>query len=170
LLLAKHLLSKFIKQIDNIYIPIRKIYHLIFYKIEENKMFSVKRRINFYDCDPAGIIFFSRIFEFCHAAYETLIESFELDEDYWDNPYYVVPIIHSECDYYKPIKYGDEIEIEVFVSQLKSSSFELNYKINFANETCALVKTVHVFVRREDWNKMQIPDNIMIGLQKNLSE
>lgn len=133
-------------------------------------MFTVNRRINFFDCDPAGIIFFSRVFEFCHAAYEQLIQSFELDEDYWDNPSYVVPIIHTECDYYKPLRYGDEISIEVSVTQLKNSSFELTYKLILNKETCASVKTVHVFVNREDWNKMEIPTEIMIGLQRNLSE
>lgn len=133
-------------------------------------MFKVNRRINFFDCDPAGIIFFSRVFEFCHSAYEQLIVSFELDEDYWDNPSYVVPIIHTECDYYKPLKYGDEISIEVSVTQLKNSSFELTYKLILNNETCASVKTVHVFVSRENWNKMEIPTEIMIGLQRNLLE
>lgn len=133
-------------------------------------MFTVKKRINFFDCDPAGIIFFSRVFEFCHAAYEQLIQSFELEEDYWDNPSYVVPIIHTECDYYKPLKYGDEISIEVLVTQLKNSSFELTYKLILNKETCASLKTVHVFVSREDWNKMEIPTEIMIGLQRNLSE
>jgi YbgC/YbaW family acyl-CoA thioester hydrolase len=133
-------------------------------------MFTVKKRINFFDCDPAGIIFFSRVFEFCHAAYEQLIQSFELEEDYWDNPTYVVPIIHTECDYYKPLKYGDEISIEVLVTQLKNSSFELTYKLILNKETCASLKTVHVFVSREDWNKMEIPTEIMIGLQRNLSE
>lgn len=133
-------------------------------------MFTVNRRINFFDCDPAGIIFYSRLFDFCHSAYEQLIDSFELDEDYWNNSVYVVPIIHTECDYYRPIKYGDEIEIQLSVSNLKNSSFELTYTLLLNNEKCALVKTVHVFVNREDWNKMNIPDNIMIGLQRQLAE
>lgn len=133
-------------------------------------MFTVKRRINFYDCDPAGIIFYSRLFDFCHSAYEQIIESFSLTEDYWDNPHYVVPIIHTECDYYSPIKYGDEIQINVKVTNLRNSSFELSYDILLKSEKCASLKTVHVFVSREDWNKMDIPDDIMIGLQRNLSE
>lgn len=133
-------------------------------------MFKVKRRINFFDCDPAGIIFYSRLFDFCHSAYEQLVESFDLDEDYWDNPEYVVPIIHTECDYYKPIKYGDEIDIRLSVSNLKSSSFELTYNLLLNDEKCAVVKTVHVFVSRENWNKMNIPDNIMIGMQRQLAD
>lgn len=131
-------------------------------------MIQTKRNINFFDCDPAGIIFFSRIFDFSHSAYEQLIQSIELDEDYWNNPTYVVPIIHSECDYFKPLKYGDEIRIETSVSVLKNSSFELTYKIKLNDETCALVKTVHVFVNRKDWTKMEIPTEIVRALQMHL--
>jgi YbgC/YbaW family acyl-CoA thioester hydrolase len=164
----KHLQSKFIKQIDNIYIHIRKIYQ--FNNLESNPiMLTVNRRINFYDCDPAGIIFYSRLFDFCHSAYEQMIESFSLTEDYWDNPQYVVPIIHAECDYFSPIKYGDEIQIIVKVTELRSSSFELSYDLMLNSMKCASLKTVHVFVSREDWNKMNIPDDILIGLQRNLS-
>ena len=76
-------------------------------------MFTIKRKINFFDCDPAGIIFYSRIFEFSHSAYEQLISSFNLKENYWMNEDYVVPIIHSESEYVKPIKYGDEISINI---------------------------------------------------------
>lgn len=133
-------------------------------------MFTIKRQINFYECDPAGIIFFSRVFDFCHSAYEQLIISFQLDQDYWNNPDYVVPIIHSQCDYYKPLKYGDEILIEVSVSVLKQSSFELTYKIKLKDEIYALVKTVHVFVSKGDWNKREIPYDIMNALRENISE
>ncbi len=94
----------------------------------------LNEELNFFDCDPAGIIFFSRLFDFCHSAYEQLIDSFDLDEDYWDNPVYVVPIIHTECDYYRPIKYGDEIEIQLSVSNLKNSSFELTYSLLLNDE------------------------------------
>lgn len=132
-------------------------------------MFKVNRRINFFDCDPAGIIFYSRLFDFCHSAYEQLIESFSISEDYWNNSHYVVPIIHTECDYYSPIKYGDEIEIILSVSELRNSSFELTYNIIKKDEKCASVKTIHVFVDKEDWKKTNIPDEILIGLQKHLS-
>lgn len=131
-------------------------------------MIQTKRNINFFDCDPAGIIFFSRIFDFSHSAYEQLIQSIELDEDYWNNPTYVVPIIHSECDYFKPLKYGDEIRIETSVSVLKNSSFELTYKIKLNDEIYASVKTVHVFVNRKDWTKMEIPTEIVRALQMHL--
>ena len=56
-------------------------------------MFTVKRKINFYDCDPAGILFYARLFEINHSVYEEMINSFKLKESYWFNDKFVVPII-----------------------------------------------------------------------------
>ncbi len=124
-------------------------------------MISIKRKVSFYDCDPAGIIFYSKIFDYCHSAYEELISSFKLNENYWNNEEYVVPIIKSEASYSKPIKYGDLINIELKVSQLKSSSFELEYICKNENgEVTNTVKTVHIFVDKKNWEKINIPEVI----------
>lgn len=125
------------------------------------KTFSIKRRVNFYDCDPAGIIFFSRVFDFAHSAYEQLIQSIKKDEDYWNNDKYVVPIIKSDSTYLKPIKYGDDITINISINELRSSSFELSYEmISAESELLCSVKTVHIFVDKKSWKKIEIPENI----------
>lgn len=131
-------------------------------------MHELKRKINFFDCDPAGIIFYSRIFEFCHSAYEEMISSFNLKENYWMNEKYVVPIIHSESEYVKPIKYGDEITIIVQVSQLRDSSFELTYTIKRDKTLCSNVKTVHVFVDKKSWKKKEMCNDLKEGLKRHI--
>ncbi|MDT3697275.1 MAG: thioesterase family protein [Ignavibacterium sp.] len=131
-------------------------------------MHELKRKINFFDCDPAGIIFYSRIFEFCHSAYEEMISSFNLKENFWMNENYVVPIIHSESEYVKPIKYGDEISIIVQVSQLRDSSFELMYTIKRGKTLCSHVKTVHVFVDKKNWKKKEICNDLKEGLKRHV--
>lgn len=134
------------------------------------KTFIEKRRINFYDCDPAGIIFFSRVFEFAHGAYEQLIQSIYKEEDYWNNDKYVVPIIKSESTYIKPMKYGDEITINVNVSTLRSSSFELSYNmVSAGGELHCSVKTIHVFVDKNSWKKTEIPSYIKNQLENYLA-
>lgn len=132
-------------------------------------MFTIKRKVNFFDCDPAGIIFYSRIFEFCHSAYEEMISSFGLKENYWMNENYVVPIIHSESEYVKPIKFGDEIFINVQVSQLRSSSFELMYTIKKDKTLCSHVKTVHVFVDKQNWKKKEMFEDLAEGLKLHIT-
>lgn len=133
-------------------------------------MFTSDRKINFYDCDPAGIIFYSRIFEFCHSAYEELIASFELEENYWQNEDYVVPIIHTEAEYIKPFKYGDDAKIEITVTQLRESSFELSYSLLRNSEIFVSAKTVHVFVDKRSWEKKNVPENIKEGLKNYLDK
>lgn len=132
-------------------------------------MFKYERTVNFYDCDPAGILFYARIYELTHAAYEGLIESFSLGEDYWANDDYVVPIIHSEAKYHKPITFGQLISVEVGVKQLKNSSFELQYKCrNESGDVCVEVKTVHVLIDKSTWKKKPLTSEIKNGLMKNI--
>ena len=132
-------------------------------------MFSVKKRINFYDCDPAGIFFFARVYELCHSAYEEMIQSFNLKEEYWTNDNFIVPILKSEASYHKPIKYGEIITVEINVNNLRNFSFELNYEIrNNKNEVCTKVKTVHIFVDKKTWKKTEIVEDVKSGLEIHL--
>ncbi len=120
-------------------------------------MFTVKRKINFYDCDAAGVMFFARIYELCHSAYEEMISSFDLEEDYWNNEDYIVPIIKSEAAYHKPLKYSENVLVEIKVVQLRTSSFELNYECkNEKGEITNKIRTVHVFVDKKSWKKKEM--------------
>ncbi|MEJ2618397.1 MAG: thioesterase family protein [Ignavibacteriaceae bacterium] len=131
-------------------------------------MFAVKKRINFYDCDPAGILFFARVYEICHSAYEEMIRSFNLGEDYWTNENYLVPILKSEASYHKPIKFGEMITVEIVVGNLRDSSFELNYEVkNDKREVCTKVKTAHIFVDKKSWKKTEIVEEVKEELQNH---
>lgn len=131
-------------------------------------MVEIKKKVHFFDCDPADIMFYARIFFFCHAAYEELIKSMHLDFEYWLNEEFVVPILNSSAKYLKPLRPGDELTIRVSVSQLRNSSFELNYEcINQKDELCVEAKTVHIFLNKEKWEKIKIPAVIRTGLEKH---
>jgi YbgC/YbaW family acyl-CoA thioester hydrolase len=133
-------------------------------------MFIYKVKINFFDCDPAGILFYGRIYEVCHTAYEAMIESFSLKENYWNNDDYVVPIISSSAKYRVPANYYDTLTVEISVSILKSSSFELQYDCkNQDGDICVEVKTIHVCVGRTAWKKKELSVEIREGLQKHIT-
>ena len=132
-------------------------------------MFTSKRKINFYDCDPAGILFYAKIYELCHSVYEEMIKNFGLNENYWTNEDYVVPIIHSEATYHKPLVYNSFVEIELSVSSISTSAFKLAYSCKNDNgELCVEVKTIHVFVDKKTWKKKQIKEEVREGLEKYL--
>jgi len=130
-------------------------------------MFTYKKKISFHDCDAAGVLFFARIYELCHSAYEEMIYTFGIEEDYWSNEDYIVPIIKSEASYHKPLKYGETVTVGIKVAQLKSSSFELNYECrNEKSEVTNKVKTIHVCVAKKDWKKRELPGKAFDGLSK----
>lgn len=132
-------------------------------------MFSIKKRINFYDCDPAGILFYAKIFEICHSVYEEMIDNFNLKEDYWQNEHYAVPIIKSEANYLKPITSGEYLYVELSVSELRDSSFELSYECkNEQGDLIAVAKTVHVIADKKSWDKRNLTEEIRIGLSHHL--
>ena len=131
-------------------------------------MFTVKKRINFYDCDPAGILFYANLFQISHSVYEEMINSFKLKESYWHNPDFAVPIIKTNGEYLKPFKPGDEVKINVSVTLLKESSFELTYEwINSNQEIAATARTVHVFVDKKNWKKIPVIDEIIKALDSH---
>jgi YbgC/YbaW family acyl-CoA thioester hydrolase len=134
-------------------------------------MYTSKRKINFYDCDPAGILFYAKIYELCHSTYEEMIKSFGLKENYWTNEDYIVPIIHSEAAYHKPLVYDSFVEIQLTVSSISKSAFKLAYACKNENgELCVEVKTTHVFVDKKTWKKKQINDDVRAGLNKHLND
>ena len=131
-------------------------------------MFSIKRKINFYDCDPVGILFYAKLFEVSHSVYEEMINSFKLKKDYWSNDEFVVPIIKTDGAYFKPLKPGDTISINLTVTLRKENSFELTYDwIDKSGELAAKARTVHVFVDKKRWVKIPIYDEIVKGLESH---
>jgi 1,4-dihydroxy-2-naphthoyl-CoA hydrolase len=132
-------------------------------------IFKTSRRINFFDCDPAGIMFYGNAFFLAHSAYEELLASSGLD-NYWDNDEYIVPIIQTESSYLNPLRAGDQVEIEVEVSTLKERSFELSYTCRIGREKTAFItKTVHIFTDR-NFEKIKMPGDVLLILSKYQSE
>lgn len=132
-------------------------------------MFETKRTVYFSDCDPAGILFYVKALEFCHSAYEEFVNSFNLGFDYWTNENFAVPVKSAEAKYIRAIKYSEIITIKLKVLELRNSSFSISYLIlNDKEETCIEAKTVHVFVDKKSWSKMEINKSVKENLSKFL--
>jgi len=130
-------------------------------------MFEYTTRVNFYNCDPAGIMFFAEAFKFAHSAYEVFLTSQCTNKNYFNDNKIALPIIKTNAEYFKPLKAGDEIKITVSVTQLKEKSFELTYNIyNKNNDLCVIVETVHLCVDKSSFNKIELDSelrNVLVG-------
>lgn len=91
--------------------------------------------VRFGDCDPAGIVYFPRFFDFFHDAMETWFSA-ALGLSYAQ----VVigrkigfPAVHSEADFKVPCAFGEAIAVELRVAQLGRSSIALAYLVRGAD-------------------------------------
>jgi 1,4-dihydroxy-2-naphthoyl-CoA hydrolase len=132
-------------------------------------MFTYLTRVNFYDADGAGVLFFGNIFRIIHSAYEDFIIKGNFTRNYFSDSKYAIPIIHTGADYIKPIFPNSNITIKLFLQEVKTSSFILLYEIyNEKEELLARCTTVHVFVEKIKWNKTDIPPEVKDYFNKHV--
>lgn len=129
-------------------------------------MFQTKERLSFYDCDPAGIIFFASLLKIAHTTYEKFLAHISPNRNFFFDKELVLPIIHCEADYYKPLKAFDEIDVSVVVKEARDNSFELNYKFEIDSKLYAEAETIHVCVEKNKFVKTSLP----IQLKEKLNE
>ena len=96
-------------------------------------------RVGFKDCDPAGILFFPKVFELYHESFEFFItEGLKINwNQYFQNSKLAFPIKHVECEYLKPIQANTKAQLLIRVDRIGMSSFTINCEISAEGFICA---------------------------------
>ncbi len=87
------------------------------------QVFKTRRRVEFRDTDAAGIVHFSVFFAYMEQAEHELLRSLGLSviQKFGDRTI-SWPRVHAECNYRKPARFEDELEIQVSVSRIGDKS------------------------------------------------
>lgn len=124
--------------------------------------FVHRLEVRFRDCDPLGHV--------NNAVYLTYLEQtrFAHWRSLWgfgtpqlspDRP--GVILARVECDYKRPVRYGDSIEIRMRIAELGRTSFRYEYEIVDAEgRTVLTAKTVQVMYDYAAGKPVAIPDDI----------
>ncbi len=126
-----------------------------------------KLTVRLHDTDAAGILFFANQFVFIHDTYEELLRQlgFSIAATLRDGSY-IVPIVHAESQYLKPLTVGDEITVTVQVAKIGKTSFVLEYELLGVDDTLVgKAKTVHVAVSKQTQNKIALPEKLRRALK-----
>jgi 1,4-dihydroxy-2-naphthoyl-CoA hydrolase len=116
--------------------------------------------IRFHEVDSAGIVFFARIFEYHHNAYEAWMRmiGYPLDPAAGERRYRL-PLAHAEADYHSPIQLGEDLKIRLRVAVIGTSSFAMaSWMGSSDGEDRATVKTVHVCIDRHTGRPCPLPE------------
>lgn len=118
--------------------------------------------VPFHLTDPGGKLFFGHTFSLFHQAFEHFV-CHELHctwNEWFQNPIWIVPIVHTEANYLSPIVAGKECKIEIALTKYTQSSFSLHAKLS-QSTLCCTIQTVHVFCDPLTQTKIPIPSRFL---------
>lgn len=99
------------------------------------RTFELPIRARFGACDPVGIVYFPRYFDWFHQAMEAWFD------DALDTPYHRLlqhhglPAVHTEADYRAPVRFGEDIRVQLQVGHLGRASMRLDYRVLGPDDT-----------------------------------
>jgi acyl-CoA thioester hydrolase len=100
--------------------------------------FKAQRRVEFSDTDMAGIMHYSNFFRFMETAEHGFYRSLGFSVvDPGLDPRIGWPRVHAECDYRKPLRFEDLVEIHLLVAAKKSKALTFQFRFGKLNGTGA---------------------------------
>jgi 4-hydroxybenzoyl-CoA thioesterase len=123
-------------------------------------------RIEWGDCDPAGIIYYPRYFEIFDASTTALFEhalTITKYQMFKTLPFAGWPLANTQAKFLKPIRFGDDVTVETSIV-FGRSSFDIQHRISLHGELCAECKEKRVWVVRDADGRLKsfpVPDEVL---------
>jgi 4-hydroxybenzoyl-CoA thioesterase len=113
---------------------------------------TYKTRIEWGDCDPAGIIFYARYYDIFDAATTAMLEralrmkkiDYLKAYDFLDHP-----LVETRARFLRPTRFGDEVAIETAVVACERSSFKIEHRLTLAGTLAVEGYETRVWVVRD---------------------
>jgi len=88
-------------------------------------------RVEWGDCDPAGIVYFPRFFEYFDACTNALFESAGFRKAEMLRRYGLVgiPLVEASAQFYAPASFGDTVTVETRIVEWGRSSFRVEHRL-----------------------------------------
>jgi acyl-CoA thioester hydrolase len=131
--------------------------------------FHTTRRVQFHDTDMAGMVHFSNFFRFMEEAEVDFLRSLDMHVSWRDGPQrFGFPRVSASCDYLKPARFEDVLDIAVSVEQVGRKSVTYSHEIRRDGELIAQGKVTAVYILVGADHQLQaqeIPQEIREKLQ-----
>lgn len=123
-----------------------------------------RRRVEWADTDMAGIVHFSRFFVFMETAEHEMRRAlgFALEDD----PALGWPRVSASCEYRRPLRFGEEVEVVVRVVERGRSSLTFGFAFRRDGEVVAEGRMTSVCCRLEpELRAVAIPAEVVRALE-----
>ncbi len=129
--------------------------------------FSVMRPIRFTHTDPAGYVFFPRYFEMFQAVAEDWF-TYRLDTNFADMVLIQEtgqPTAHIDCQFVKPCRLGEKLEMAIVLEKFGTSSLELRFLGTVDGEVRLRAHSIQVLVSMKDGRPVPFSDHLRAQLE-----
>ena len=124
--------------------------------------FAIELPVLFQHCDPAGIMFYPRCFEFVNQTVELWFRDAlgcgfaELHKERGIG----IPAVHIDTDFSKPAYLGETLEMELTLTALRRSAFSVVVSARVGDELKFRAETHHAFASLKPIKAVPVPEDL----------
>jgi 4-hydroxybenzoyl-CoA thioesterase len=124
--------------------------------------------VRFADVDAANVVYFSRVYEMAHAAYEELMAASGLPiRAVFERREWGMPLVHTEAQYSRPWRLGDRVTIRASIHEVTERSVAFAYAfVDDAGVERTAVSMRHVFVSLKSFESCSVPPEFTEAMQR----
>ncbi len=134
--------------------------------------FLWRSRVRFVDTDFSTRIHYSALFRHFEIAETEFLRSLGVGYAHWFERGYSLPRVHVEVDYIAPLRFDDEIEVEVRIARIGASSITFDFRVIRTDDgaDAARGRIVGVCIDVAAGTSTPIPADIREALERSLVE
>jgi 4-hydroxybenzoyl-CoA thioesterase len=124
-------------------------------------------RIEWGDCDPAGIIFYPRYFEIFDASTAHLFEAalgMTKYQMFKALPFAGFPLVRTHARFLRPTRFGDDVTVASKIV-FGRSSFDVEHQLSLKDDVCAECSEKRVWVIRDVDGRLRshaVPEEVLV--------
>lgn len=103
-------------------------------------------RIRFSEVDALRIVWHGHYIQYFEDAREAFGQQFGIDYETIHRQGFTAPVVHLDCDYKKPLVYGDTVTVQCAFVPSPAAKMIFRYRIIRENELIAEAETTQVFL------------------------
>lgn len=112
-------------------------------------MFIYKREVNYYETDMMQIVHHSNYFRYFEEARIAFLKDLGYPYDKLEREGIISPVISIDCNYIKPLTFGDSFTIETKLVTCTGTKFIVEYKIYKDNVLTTTGSSKHCYINPE---------------------
>ncbi|MEZ4452558.1 MAG: acyl-CoA thioesterase [Nannocystaceae bacterium] len=123
--------------------------------------------VRFSEVDAAGIAFFTRLFEWCHHAWEDALHRalgpwFQaMGREGWG-----LPLVHADAAFRRPARLGDALTVSIAGLRLDGGRLRIRFTIDGVDDVRhAEIEHVHAFVDLKTFRRVDPPADVLERLR-----